>query len=243
MKSGIYAIINTKTNKHYIGSAINFEERWKRHFKDLDNGNHHSIKLQRSYNKHGKDAFVCKIIEELPYEKSIIIERENYWIHEYDSKENGYNIADASFGDTLSHHPRKQEILNKISNAIKNNNSKLSPEELKQKHGRPKDIKGKTIEEHYGLDRAIELSKKFQERNAALNMKGINNPYYGQTHTNEVRKRISDSQRGKKKPHLRVSIDGVEYPTIAEAVRQTGISRKLISKRCALDCWESYLYC
>lgn len=48
MKSGIYAIINTKTNKHYIGSAINFEERWKRHFKDLDNGNHHSIKLQRS---------------------------------------------------------------------------------------------------------------------------------------------------------------------------------------------------
>ncbi|MGQ3469340.1 GIY-YIG nuclease family protein, partial [Xanthomonas campestris] len=206
MESGIYVIINTKTNKHYVGSAVNFEERWKRHFKELEGGNHHSIKLQRSYNKHGKDAFVCKIVEELPYEKSIIVERENYWMNEYNSKENGYNIADASCGDTLSQHPRKQEMFDKISNTIKNNNSKLSPEELKQKHGRPRDIKGKTIEEHYGLNRAIEISKKFQERNSVMNMKGSNNPYYGQKHTDDVRKRISDSQRGKKKPHLKVSI-------------------------------------
>lgn len=243
MESGIYVIINTKTNKHYVGSAVNFEERWKRHFKELEGGNHHSIKLQRSYNKHGKDAFVCKIVEELPYEKSIIIERENYWINMYNSKINGYNIADASFGDTLSHHPRKQEILEKISNALKENNSKLSKEELKHKHGRTPSIKGKTIEEKYGLDKAIEISKKFQDRNEAMDMKGSNNPYYGQTHSEEVRKRISESQRGKKKPHLKVSIDGVVYQTIADAVRQTGISRKLITKRCALDCWETYLYC
>lgn len=242
MKSGIYVILNTKTNKHYVGSAVDFEKRWKRHFTDLDKGVHHSIKLQRSYDKHGKDAFVCKVIEELPYEKSLIIERENYWITKYNSKEHGYNIADASFGDTLSNHPKKKEIVSKISKSIKENNSKLSKDEMNKRHGRAKAIKGKTIEEFYGIERAIEISKKFQKRNTEIDMKGINNPYYGQTHSDEVRKRISESQKGKKKPHLKVSIDGVVYSTVSDAVRQTGISRKLITKRCALNCWESYLY-
>ena len=242
MNSGIYVIINIKTNKHYVGSAVNFEQRWKRHFIDLSRGVHHSIKLQRSYNKHGKDAFICKVVEELPYEKSLIIDRENYWMSEFNSKLNGYNIADASFGDTLSHHPRKQEIIEKISNSLKENNSKFSKEEMSKRHGTTRAIKGKTIEEHYGIERAKEISKKFQKRNAEIDMKGDNNPFFGKSHSSEVRKRISESQRGKKKPHLKVSINGDVYDSVSEAVRQTGISRKLITKRCALDCWDSYLY-
>ncbi|AVH86064.1 hypothetical protein F1_0237 [Escherichia phage vB_EcoM_F1] len=33
MKSGIYQIKNTLNNKVYVGSAKDFEKRWKRHFK------------------------------------------------------------------------------------------------------------------------------------------------------------------------------------------------------------------
>ena len=89
-----------------------------RHFSDLANGNHHSIKLQRSYNKHG-NVFKCSILEEIPYEKDLIIERENFWINKLNTKENGYNIADASFGDTYTNNPKKEEILAKRSKTVK----------------------------------------------------------------------------------------------------------------------------
>ena len=43
---GIYAIRNTQNGKMYIGESIDIEQRWKVHQEDLDNGNHHSYKLQ-----------------------------------------------------------------------------------------------------------------------------------------------------------------------------------------------------
>lgn len=60
MKSGIYQIKNTLNNKVYVGSAKDFEKRWKRHFKDLEKGCHSSIKLQMSFNKYG-NVFECSI--------------------------------------------------------------------------------------------------------------------------------------------------------------------------------------
>ena len=118
MKSGIYQIKNTLNGKVYVGSAKDFEKRWKRHFKDLENGVHSSIKFQRSFNKHG-NVFECSVLEEIPYEKDLIIERENFWIKELNSKINGYNIADASFGDVLSNHPLKEEIAKKRAETVK----------------------------------------------------------------------------------------------------------------------------
>lgn len=118
MKSGIYQIKNTLNNKVYVGSAKDFEKRWKRHFKDLEKGCHSSIKLQRSFNKHG-NVFECSILEEIPYEKDLIIERENFWIKELNSKINGYNIADATFGDTCSTHPLKEEIIKNVLKLLK----------------------------------------------------------------------------------------------------------------------------
>jgi group I intron endonuclease len=74
--------------KIYVGSAKNFSKRWKRHLKDLELGVHSSIKLQRSYDKHGKDVFVFEIIERIKYEKDLIIERENFYISKFNSKKN-----------------------------------------------------------------------------------------------------------------------------------------------------------
>ena len=130
MQSGIYKIVNIVNSKCYVGSTKDFNRREKEHFDDLIKQKHSSIKLQRSYNKHGKDKFQFLIIEIIPYEKEIIIERENYWIKELNSKSNGYNIADASFGDMLTHHPLKEEIIIKRSKTTKENNSKLSKEEF-----------------------------------------------------------------------------------------------------------------
>lgn len=87
---GIYKITNVVTNKKYIGSSIlSVEKRIKIHKCKLKKGNHHSNKLQNSYNKYGEINFIFEQIEECCKENCI--EREQYYIDYYDSYLNGYN--------------------------------------------------------------------------------------------------------------------------------------------------------
>lgn len=241
MNSGIYQILNIKTGKSYIGSAKDFNIRWKRHLKDLENKNHSSIKLQRSYEKHGRDSFVFKIIELIPYEKSKIVDREDFYIKSYNSKANGYNIADASFGDTWTACPNKSERSATLREAALRYYSTLTPEERKLKHGSKSAIKGKTYHEIYGEEKAKILGEQARQRNLARNMKGKGNPYFGKTHSEETRRLISESQRGTKKPRVKVVIDGIIYESTSEAIRKTGITRKMIEKRIKLGIYKTSL--
>lgn len=56
LKSGVYQITGP-TRKVYVGSAENFEVRFKRHKSELRGGKHHCIYLQRAWDKHGAEAF------------------------------------------------------------------------------------------------------------------------------------------------------------------------------------------
>lgn len=93
-QTGIYAIINLDTGKHYIGSASrSFRRRWNEHKHDLRNDKHHSSLLQRAWNKYTEFRFEFKILEFVPPE--LCIEREQWWLDLFGSylKENGYNIC------------------------------------------------------------------------------------------------------------------------------------------------------
>ena len=61
---GVYAIRNTQNSKMYIGESIDIEKRWKSHQEDLDNGNHHSYKLQEDYDKSKSKEFRFFVLEE-----------------------------------------------------------------------------------------------------------------------------------------------------------------------------------
>ena len=61
--SGIYQIRNIVNGKCYIGSAVNFNTRWQRHKRDLRRGVHHSVLLQRSWDKYSEEKFVFEILE------------------------------------------------------------------------------------------------------------------------------------------------------------------------------------
>jgi group I intron endonuclease len=54
----IYALINTETCEAYIGRTFQYETRQREHLQRLKKGNHHSKKLQDSYNVHGPSSFV-----------------------------------------------------------------------------------------------------------------------------------------------------------------------------------------
>jgi group I intron endonuclease len=59
---GIYRILNTRNGKFYIGSSKNLKSRKSDHFKTLRSDRHHSIKLQRAWNKHQDKSFVFEPI-------------------------------------------------------------------------------------------------------------------------------------------------------------------------------------
>ena len=90
---GIYQIRNIKTNQIYIGSSKNIERRWKEHQYRLECNAHHSIKLQRSYNKSkDKSIFVYELIEEIK-DINLLKDREQYYINLYDAYNTGYNCC------------------------------------------------------------------------------------------------------------------------------------------------------
>lgn len=92
MKSGIYKILNTITEKFYIGSAINLKIRIKGHKYKLRHNKHCNALLQASWNLHGEEAFEFEVLEYCDKEK--LIEKEQYWLDLtqcYD-KIYGYNI-------------------------------------------------------------------------------------------------------------------------------------------------------
>ena len=88
MQSGIYLIACVISGKAYIGSTQNIQARWSNHLSLLRRGKHHSIHLQRAWDKYGDANFSFIILELAPV--SALLEREQAWM---DSISPAYNIA------------------------------------------------------------------------------------------------------------------------------------------------------
>jgi group I intron endonuclease len=86
MKSIItYKIINLVNQHFYIGSTFRPTHREIRHFKDLRKGNHHCIRLQRAFNKHGETNFKFEVISDSNIEQELL--------NEHHGKRYCYNTA------------------------------------------------------------------------------------------------------------------------------------------------------
>lgn len=110
-KFGIYQIRNLINGKIYVGSTVNkFYRRWCAHKGLLNKNKHDSIKLQRGWNKYGKENFVFEILEVVE-DKNKVIEREQFYI---DTLKPWYNvrlIAESNFGTKRT---KEQNIANSI---------------------------------------------------------------------------------------------------------------------------------
>lgn len=91
-KSGIYVIINIITSKIYIGSAVNLSHRRHTHLSALKLKKHKNRYLQSSYNKYGEHCFIFKVIEYVDNKESLI-NREQFWINQFDFKKELYNLS------------------------------------------------------------------------------------------------------------------------------------------------------
>lgn len=91
---GVYKITNIVNNKCYIGSAANIYKRWSWHKRYLTLNNHHSILLQRAWNKYGETNFKFEILECGMIDPKDLIKREQYYIDIFKCYEpsKGYNV-------------------------------------------------------------------------------------------------------------------------------------------------------
>lgn len=100
MTAGVYLIEHVQGSK-YVGSSNNIKRRIGAHISALRANRHHTIRLQRSWNKHEESEFTFRILEECSVEA--LIEREQYWIDELGPSFNSTLVASpGSHGCTMS---------------------------------------------------------------------------------------------------------------------------------------------
>lgn len=174
--SGIYQIKSKAVPcRIYIGSSIDIYKRWKYHLRNLRNNKHHSVKLQRHYNKYGLLDLQFTIL--IGCDVTDLIKNEQYFIDAYNPYFNGSKKA-------INHGPFKQsdEAKRKISEAFmgeKNPNyGRVFSEEHRRKIGDSR--KGKTHSE--------ETRHKISIKN-----KGLKKPK-----SEDHKKKLSEANKGKK---------------------------------------------
>lgn len=128
--TGIYSIGFINSNKVYVGSTFRnkgrfrsqrgFRWRWGFHIAQLRSHTHHSIKLQRAYNKYGEDNLYFSILE-ITDNRDL----EPVYMDKFDSVKGGYNMvhySENSFDRTVPEETK--DILRRYG---KERRDKLSP--------------------------------------------------------------------------------------------------------------------
>jgi len=129
--SGVYFIRNTLSDKVYVGSSSNIYRRWTTHKRELKAGRHHSILLQRSFDKHGEAAFEYCLAESADCAKQMRL-LETKWIKLLNAVQNGYNVNPFPYEIGLM--PKSEEHKRKIGQAhIGRKLSEESKEKIRQK--------------------------------------------------------------------------------------------------------------
>ena len=155
----IYKITNLINGKVYIGQTVkSLQRRFNRHINDALHGlDTHFAKAIRKY---GKDNFEIKLLDDSAQTQEELNQLENYYIHKYNTLENGYNETDSlarSGGNTYAGRTKKQMMETR---------KKLSESKKGGKNPRATKVKCKNIKTGQELifDSFTECTKYFQEK-------------------------------------------------------------------------------
>jgi group I intron endonuclease len=227
---GIYKIKNKVTGKSYIGSSKQIEKRWEQHLQTLKKGIHHSILLQRAWNKYEESSFQFEVLEEC--EEDVLLEREQRYLN----MKPEYNVGlQASGGDNFSKHPNKREILKRRIQTQKNKLSKLTSKERKRIYGKNKELNsnwkgGKTF-----CKCGVRINSGAKSCIKCIDRTGSKNPFFNKKHSEKTKQILKEyaAMRTKKPSNTKkVIIEGIEYVSANEVAKVFNISRSLVNYRC-----------
>lgn len=218
-KIGIYCIENKINKKKYIGSSKDVYKRKNRHFSELKNLKHKNVKLQRSYNKYGKDNFSFYVIEFVENENELII-REQHYIDSIKPEYNINLIANSSLGVK-----RSEETKEKVRQA----NLGLKHPDWRNK------IKSEAQggENHWTKKKKFsdESKKNMSEAQKKLYQSGYVSPLKGKKKNKEA---IEKHKKAISKPVLQLNLDGtlVKEWLNAYECQEGGFTPSCVNKCC-----------
>jgi group I intron endonuclease len=216
--SGIYKITNTKTGHCYIGSAVNIKKRWNQHLSDLRKNKHHSIYMQRSWNKWGEDCFKFSILETCFI--FVLLFREQHYINLLKPVYNFAKTAGSQLGMKRSNEARAKmaaahkgkttppETRAKLSERGRGHVVSLETREKLSRSGMGHDVSDETKKKLSAASKKQTISAETRAKISETNKhpspetrlkksaatKGSNNPFFGRKHTNTSKEKMSLSR-------------------------------------------------
>jgi len=105
----VYLIWCFKSNKGYVGSAVNLGRRMRKHRSALRGRYHDNKHLQSAFNAYGEYQFAIYMVEDCS--KDEVLKREQFWMDKYEAIDRslGYNscpVAGSRLGSKLSNEQR-----------------------------------------------------------------------------------------------------------------------------------------
>jgi group I intron endonuclease len=215
VKSGIYKIVNRLNGKCYVGSARSIDSRWRRHRHDLAHGRHHSLKLQRAFNKHGETAFEFSVIEHVADLAQLVV-REQHWIDALGAFKAGYNVLPKA-GSALGQ-VRSDETRAKLRALV------ISAETRARMSAAKKGVVPVTaLAAAIAANTGRPISPETREKIRAANT--------GKSHTEETRRRLAEINTGKKygprSDELRARLSAIQQARVLSDEAKASISRAI----------------
>lgn len=182
MNTGIYKIEHLASGKLYVGSSVDLRRRLRHHKQHLIAGTHHSVKLQRAWNKYGADAFEFSTL--LICAPEHLLDYEQRCIDGFDSVVSGYN-NNPTAGSSLGR-PCGPETREKIRAA---------------NTGKPSHMRGK----HHSNEAKLKLAEAAKGNKHMLGRKHseeskrkLSAAHKGKTASDETKAKLSAAFKGRK---------------------------------------------
>lgn len=225
-ETGIYRIVCNINGKYYIGSAQDVAQRWKNHVTLLRLKRHHSIHLQRAWNRYGADNFTLEVIERCTLEN--LIEREQHYLDTLcPFHGRGYNISPTA-GSTRGA-KRTPEQIERM--AVFFRGRKLTPEHRAKisaagkgrRHSPATRAKLSEIGTKNNPQRGRPLTEK--QRAVLIRPAGPNHPNRGVVRTHEMRRKLA-MKNGRPVVAIKDGHEYLGFRTVRDAMEFCGLKRK-----------------
>jgi group I intron endonuclease len=188
--------------------------------------------------KHGFSVFKRTILEDNISSLEELNKKEIFYIAEYDTFNNGYNLTIGGDGGG-------EWILLKTKEEIEIIASKKRAKMLNRVFS--EDTLAKMSFAKKGIPLTDEHKQHIRESQS-----GENHPWFGRNHTDETKEKISLKRKGKKSqshskwmsennPNCKsVIIDGIEYKSMTEAAKNLKTTLSVIKGRCKSKHWPNW---
>lgn len=198
----IYKIINVVNNKFYVGSAVDFAKRKRRHVWRLRRGDHANKHLQAAWNKYGEAAFVFVVVQPVA-EMANLLEEENWWLQQHVGKEYCYNVAESATAFGLGKVGDKNPMWGRMFTHTDKARAKIAAA------GTGRVRSPEAIAKYVAKRKGMPVSEA-QKAQISRTLSGEGNFWYGKQRSDEFKQKI-------RKAIVATNADGVE--TVYESIK------------------------